>query len=348
MSTLTSNCGAVDKKSSHSAERRPDFRRDLFITEKFWRDLQPYLATKGYMLRPRYMPNWTPSWKDGDFVLDFEDSTVNLRSPIMDATRISDGELVILKRVFPSDHPQEVEMTQYFSTEPARSHPHNHCVPLLDTFEVPDYSDSQRLEILVLPCLREFNDPPMRTIGEAVEFFRQIFEGLQFMHSLHIAHRDAMVLNIMMDPKPMYPNMFHPVKKFLNRNFKGKAKHYTRTARPTKYYFIDFGLSCRYDPENGPSRDIPIFGGDKSVPEFIDNPDQPHNPFPTDIYYVGNVIRDRFLNKTHGLEFMSSLVNDMTQDDPSRVQKSTKSLVVLLNTPRTSLVDTAISSCLFG
>lgn len=39
-------------------------RLTLLSTEIFWRDHQVWLADRGYMLRPRYMPGWVPSWKD--------------------------------------------------------------------------------------------------------------------------------------------------------------------------------------------------------------------------------------------------------------------------------------------
>lgn len=105
-----------------------------------------------------------------------------------------------------------------------------------------------------------------------------------------------MNLNIMMDPKPTFPNMYHPRVNRQNRNFKGTAKYYTRTARPTKYLLIDFGLSRKYNPEDGIPSEIPILGGDRTVPEFQgDGEYRPWNPFPTDIYYVGNMIRKDFL-----------------------------------------------------
>lgn len=31
--------------------------------ECFWRDYQPWLEERGYILRPRYSPDWVPSWK---------------------------------------------------------------------------------------------------------------------------------------------------------------------------------------------------------------------------------------------------------------------------------------------
>lgn len=99
----------------------------------------------------------------------------------------------------------------------------------------------------------------------------------------------------MMDPHNMYPNLYHPVATYRNWNFKGDAKFYTRTARPTKYYITDFGLSRRYRPgEKDPLEHI-IVGGDRTAPEFKNNPSIPINPFPIDVYYLGNMIRMYFM-----------------------------------------------------
>lgn len=35
----------------------------LSAAEIEWRDRQPHLERHGYMLRPRYQPNWIPSWQ---------------------------------------------------------------------------------------------------------------------------------------------------------------------------------------------------------------------------------------------------------------------------------------------
>jgi serine/threonine protein kinase len=80
---------------------------------------------------------------------------------------------------------------------------HNHSVPIYEVLQVPDDQDKI---ILVMPLLRAFYDPPFDTIGEVVDFFRQVFEaglihiaflcpfdeclqGLQFIHRHHVAHR---------------------------------------------------------------------------------------------------------------------------------------------------------------
>ena len=108
-----------------------------------------------------------------------------------------------------------------------------------------------------------------------------------------------MFLNIMMDPIPLYPNLYHPLKTLTARDLSGPAKHYTRTSHPTRYFLIDFGLSRKYNPDEGPPREYPIWGGDKTVPEF-QHSDEACDPFPTDIYYVGNVVRTILLQVRSG------------------------------------------------
>jgi hypothetical protein len=109
-----------------------------------------------------------------------------------------------------------------------------------------------------------------------------------------------MHLNIMMDAGPLFPKPYHPVdtsrlRDFSdNRWFLGDPKHYTRTQRPVKYYFTDFGISRHYNPDDGPPLEDPILGGDKTVPEFRVSLDA-CNPFPTDVYYLSNMIRKTFL-----------------------------------------------------
>ena len=103
-----------------------------------------------------------------------------------------------------------------------------------------------------------------------------------------------------MDATPLYPKPYRPMQKGrlndLSDNgwFDGDPKHYSRTQRPVKYYLVDFGISRRYNPDDGPPLEYPILGGDKSVPEFRISVN-PCNPFPTDVYYLGSMIRKLFL-----------------------------------------------------
>ncbi|TDL15666.1 hypothetical protein BD410DRAFT_796205 [Rickenella mellea] len=287
----------------------------LMPAEIFWQDHQKWLESVGYMLRPRYRPGWVPSWKGPNIIrYDFEDGQSLRYRQLMDATRISDGAMVALKTVEANVHPYEIEIAKFLSSEPLRSDPRNHCVPVYDVIRVPDTADTF---LLVMPFLRRYDSPKFDTIGECIDFFTQIFEGLQFMHDHLVAHRDCCDNNIMMDPTAMYPKLFHPASSDKNLDFSGTAKHYTRTERPPRYLLIDFGLSRRYLSKDRPILEDPIRGGDKSVPEFQAY-DDPCDPFPTDVYYIGNLIREEFIQRHFGFDFMQSLVEAMVHVEPAK------------------------------
>jgi hypothetical protein len=95
----------------------------------------------------------------------------------------------------------------------------------------------------------------------------------------------------MLDPSGMYPDGFHPVKINRSRDFKNKLPRFDRTQRPPRYYLIDFGLSRQYSSRN--AIDDPLRGGDKSAPEHQSG--RRCNPFQTDIYHLGNLVRERFI-----------------------------------------------------
>lgn len=105
-----------------------------------------------------------------------------------------------------------------------------------------------------------------------------------------------MDLNIMMDTA-MFPNLFHPQSPLFRfpANRRKLAKGYSRTRRPTKYFLIDFGLSGIFDPAKGRTTAIPVLSGDQTVPEFQNNMERRHEVYPTDVYYIGNMVRECFL-----------------------------------------------------
>ena len=83
----------------------------------------------------------------------------------------------------------------------------------------------------------------------------------------------------------------HPNYEYLTEDGRYDVGLHARSGHTIKYYFIDFGLTRRYDPKDGPPREHPVVGGDKTVPEFKNWNGQLLNPFPTDIYYIGNMVR---------------------------------------------------------
>jgi len=295
----------------------------LYPREKFWVNHQPFLKDRGYTLRARYQPDWVASWKKPNAKTDWmnsEDAVVSFYEHLLDSSR-EDGSLVMLKFIKPSEHPFEIDIAKLFSSETFSSNPRNHCVPIYDVLSIPDDTDGA---VLVMPLLYEVQKPPFQTIGEVVEFFRQIFEGLQFMHQNNVAHRDCKYDNFMVDSLPLYTSPPHPHKMSMKRDFSGKTKICSiRTLTPVKYYLVDFGLSRRYNPVDGPPSEFPIWGGDESVPEFRTQ-DAPCDPFPVDVYCIGNSIRRHFLEgysgepPKKGFNFIKDLVADMTKDDPKQ------------------------------
>ncbi|TFY62497.1 hypothetical protein EVG20_g6687 [Dentipellis fragilis] len=290
--------------------------------ETWWNDHYDWLYASGYLLRPRYRPQWTPPWegtrKDYD---EFEEGQGMLHYALMDVTRLQDqlqdnAKYVMLKKVVPPPEgavTQEIEINKYLTSLPPEDLGlRNPTTRLHEVLQVPD---DHTLKILVMPLLRPFDSPPFETFGEAVAFFTQLFKGLKFLHDHNIAHRDCTRGNIMMDATKLYPQPWHPSAIKQRRDWKGKAKHHSRTQYPVEYYFIDYGLSKHYT--QGRRLELPVHGGDKSAPENQEKKyNTPCDPFRTDIYYIGNLIREQFIEKYRGFGFMGKLVSRMVQDDP--------------------------------
>ncbi|KAI0043107.1 hypothetical protein FA95DRAFT_1590584 [Auriscalpium vulgare] len=285
----------------------------LSAADRWWVRQQNWLEIRGYRLRARYRQGWSPSWRvNRTEKWKTEDGQDRMWVSAMDATRICDNAQVVMKMLrTKDDSSSEVETARYFSSNLLASDPRNHCVPVFEIIDVPFHD----IRLIVMPRLRPFNDPPFQTFGEVVPFLSQIFEGIALMHEHSYAHRDCTSLNIMLDPSRMYPNSFHPIKLDRKLNFRGKAKHFSRTLRPPRYFLIDFGLSKWYAP-GVPARDDPVRGGDKSAPEHRDGFTL-CDPFPTDVYYLGNLLRQEFIQKYREFDFLEALVAKMVREVPS-------------------------------
>ncbi|KAJ7068704.1 hypothetical protein C8F01DRAFT_1247197 [Mycena amicta] len=283
---------------------------ELDEIEMWWRDRQEWLQTCGYMLRPRFRVGWQgPANKEEELWKI---------TRVMDATRISDGAMVALKRLSlrNSTTSAEERIMSLLNSEPLASHPDNPCPELYDVLTIPG---TEGLKILVLPFFREIDDPPFETIGEVMDFCRQALYGLRFLHEHDIAHRDTHSMNIMLDPRGMYPNGFYPgdiCYKDRSPDFSTRAKFYTRTQRPPRYYWIDYGLSGVFRCSNRSQLRVPyIWGGDKDIPE-TQKKWTVANPFATDVWWVGNLIQTELIQRYTGLEHLTPLVAAMCQERP--------------------------------
>ena len=98
----------------------------------------------------------------------------------MDATRLSDGQIVSLKQIKKSAHPVEEQIIRFFSEDPMASDRRNHCVPLYDVLQSRKDAD---IMFLVMPHLVRLQKYKFATVGEAVECFRQLFEVASSQHT---------------------------------------------------------------------------------------------------------------------------------------------------------------------
>ncbi|CAE6508801.1 unnamed protein product [Rhizoctonia solani] len=146
--------------------------------EERWVSFQPYLLAKGYRLRPRYDPNWIPSWKQtGLDPSECEDSIDSMPLRVLDATRIADNSQVIVKMLRPQQGREgrdELAILQHFAMPALRDDPANHVVPCLDTFPIPGEESGH---FVVMPLLGRYDEPAFDRIVEVHDFLQQLFEA---------------------------------------------------------------------------------------------------------------------------------------------------------------------------
>ncbi|KAK7024438.1 hypothetical protein VNI00_016289 [Paramarasmius palmivorus] len=294
-------------------------RWEAFIKEnEFCFDVKDHLTMHG-----AYMPHvkWDRGWKPKDRH-DEEESLA--------CFSICDGGLgnwipVVMKRVPTTSN--ELHIASYFGSEPSmRAVPDNHCVPIYQVMDgLPGYEDSR---ILVMPQLRPCDELPFATVAEVVEFLRQIFEGVQFLHRHFVAHRLTALDQKAVDVKyhdgsrAMYTEDFHPVQVNKSLDLKRQVRHRrTRTECHPRYFIIDFGSTRSYDPRKG----LPEASFDDRVaeglPEYRRRDACPtYNPFPADVYQLGKLIHDGFLIRpgSSSLDFLRPLVDTMMKEVPCR------------------------------
>ncbi|KAI0751222.1 hypothetical protein C8Q80DRAFT_559546 [Daedaleopsis nitida] len=287
----------------------------LSDSELFWRNKQEFLQSHGYMLRPRYRVGWIPSWKldPTAHLLDAEDRLFFMvrRAHVMDARRISDNKLVLIKKV--AANSQELQIGTYFSSIDLRQDPRNHCVPILDV--LTDVEDTTVVYI-VMPFLRHIASPDFDTVGSILTCVQQLLEGLVFLHEHNVAHRDCAYMNVMMDADAMYPRRFHPIAIYsLPDAVSTTAPVLPRESVPVTYYYVDFGISAIFSaPEDITRRVTGIDGQDQEVPELSDV--VPYDPFKVDIFILGNLFRRRLLERYSNVGMLSPLVSNMIRQNP--------------------------------
>ncbi|KDQ15821.1 hypothetical protein BOTBODRAFT_65125 [Botryobasidium botryosum FD-172 SS1] len=324
-----------DRYTEEQHQRLLEDPCEINPSEVFWIAHQPFLESCGYQLRPRYRPGWVKSWtRNPGFFVEEAVSPSMPSFKVMDATRKSDGRIVVLKRLKLYADQMELNISRYLSQQEFLSDERNHCAPLLDVL----YPERSQDMFLVFPLLRYFDDPTMQSRDDVTEFIRQTLEGLVFMHEKGVAHRDCARFNTMMDPKDLYPKGYHPQRNFLTVDATTFAHERPRhKVRFPKYYFIDFGLSVRF--RNGePPIAWGTAGQDKSAPEFQPKEGStepaPYNAYLLDIYILGNLYKKELLANYQDLSFLTPLVDRMTAKNPSDRPSAAEALELLRSCQR--------------
>ncbi|QRV87085.1 kinase domain protein [Ceratobasidium sp. AG-Ba] len=295
--------------------RPPEHRSDA---EMRWVSLQPYLFSKGYQLRPRYQPDWAPSWTiTGANPRECEDSADSRPFRTLDAVRISDQLQVMLKMLVPSEDDregeQELEILQYFSSPPHDEDSTNHVVPCLDTFPIPDVEGGM---LFVMPLLGKYKNPPFYDLSEIHDFLTQIFEGVEFLHNHDIAHCDIASDNIVMNRQILFNEPIHPFLQSVSLDGRRVLDpKYVRSQKPIRYYYIDFGYAKWFKDPSAP-RTVTGVHAKERAPEQL--PEVSYDPFKVDIYQLGAIIRRDLIPTYEPLSFLLALARDMTNPDPEK------------------------------
>ncbi|CDO76263.1 hypothetical protein BN946_scf184470.g21 [Trametes cinnabarina] len=276
------------------------------------------------MLRPRYRPDWEPSWqRDPSINVLFAEDHLTMhatRPHLMDARRVSDNKLVLIKSNR-HDSP-EFDIATHLSSPAMRRDPCNHSVPIIDVLRDP--ADDTAV-FIVMPFLKRIDDPPFESVGNVLDCCEQFLEGLVFMHDNGVAHRDCAYRNLMVDADPLYPKGFHPMVEFcLPDNPFTLAPVWSRRGVSLRYYYVDFGISTRYAPNEPRNPVLGTAGLDQEVPELSN--DVPYDPFKLDIVILGNTFRELFLDKYRNVTMLAPLVHQMVAKMPAERPSAAEAL----------------------
>ena len=90
----------------------------------------------------------------------------------------------------------------------------------------------------------------------------------------------------MMDGRPLYPEGHHPVRLNYSTDAIFELTPLSRIDHPVRYYFIDFGISTRFEA-GASSLVVGAKGREKDVPELSNT--VPYDAYKVDIFALGSL-----------------------------------------------------------
>ncbi|CAA7265830.1 unnamed protein product [Cyclocybe aegerita] len=102
---------------------------------------------------------------------------------------------------------------------------------------------------LCMQPLWEYDDPPLLTVAHYIDLFRQILEGLSFLHEqriagLNCAESSSYMVDLSSSPRaPLHGSA---------TSIDAEIPQFDRTIYPVRYYFVDFSRATRINKETPP------------------------------------------------------------------------------------------------
>ncbi|GJE92543.1 hypothetical protein PsYK624_086980 [Phanerochaete sordida] len=249
------------------------------------------------MLRPRYRPDWTPSWLENLYLgpkrcEDYSSlQDADYEPGCIDATHIESGRLVSVKRVLTSS--QELAILEHLSQTCLLVDPNNHCARIWDCFQDED----PQWTFIVIPFLCATTSlSGFDIVNDVIQIMDDALEGLVFTHAQGIAHRRISRHTLRTDESPMHPGGFHPVVHMQTPDFNGWATVLSRSTATSRvrHYYTGFGDAVRCE---------------SGAPEL----------FKADVAALGLLLAS-FSRSYERTEFLASLVQDMVRGRPTAAE----------------------------
>lgn len=96
-----------------------------------------------------------------------------------------------------------------------------------------------------------------------------------------------------MDANCLFPEGFHPVKSGTLPDLSDRAPVLPRAHAVIKYFYVDYGISVHI-PHDSPNKlVVGEDGRDQDVPEL--SATVPYDPFKVDVFILGNLLRQEFI-----------------------------------------------------
>ncbi|RDX44624.1 hypothetical protein OH76DRAFT_1359251 [Lentinus brumalis] len=165
-----------------------------------------------------------------------------------------------------------------------------------------------KFSFVVMPTWGEYNPlDTFETVGQVVKFMHCMLQGLGFLHSRRVAHRDIDEHNIMSNVYSLWG--YGPA-------FGTTLAHHRRTSR-VLYCLFDFNLSVQF-PQDKPLHvcrliaDPSTMSGTPYGPLDVSLGVYDYNPFAYDVACLGNMFRAQFAPIVGSIPEFATLFDQMT------------------------------------